>query len=54
MRGKSTTPTSIENKTLSIFSVSEATTFTAQIGQLTHYVKKLTTKDAASYDKDIT
>jgi len=53
VKGKATTPALIENKALGLFSVSETTTFTAQIAQLTHYVKKLKTKDAASGDEYI-
>jgi len=53
VQGKATTPASTKKKTPCFFSVSKATNFTAQIAQLTHNVKKLTTKDVASEDNDI-
>jgi len=53
-QSKATTPTPTEKKTPGLFNVSDATTFTAQIAQLTHYVKKLATKDVAQEEEDTT
>jgi len=50
---KAIAPASTEKKTRGPFNVSEATTFIAQKARLTHYVKKLVTKDATSKDEEV-